>query len=55
MTLWHTGPIEEYQVRDCNTGDDETFRDFESADDFLGKWRRDRPDHAIILIAVIDS
>ena len=55
MSLWHNGPIEEYQVRDCTTGDDETFSDFNAADAKYTEWRESRPDHAIILIAVIAS
>ena len=53
--LWHAGPIEEYEVRDCATGEDASFRDFGTAEKFLAGWRADRPDHTIILIAIIDG
>ena len=49
------GPIEEYQVRDCTTGDDEVFRDFDAAAHQFELWQSDRPDHSIMLIAVIES
>lgn len=55
MTIWHNGPIEEYAVRDCTMGEEKSFSDFDEAEDYLTKRRRDYPDRAIILIAVIDS
>lgn len=51
----HSGPIEEYQVRDCTTGDDEVFMDFDEADKKFTAWKSERPDHPIIFIAVIAS
>ena len=54
-TLWHNGPIEEYQVRDCSSGESRAFRDFDEADAYANKRRQDYPQHAITLIAVIDS
>ena len=55
MSLWHTGPIEEYQVVDCRTGDVRRFNDFDRAAEYLQHRRADHPDHAINLIAVIDG
>ena len=55
MTLYHNGPIEEYQVRDCTTGDDKVFQNFDIADAAFMEWVSARPDHPIMLIAVIAS
>lgn len=54
-TLWHNGPIEEYQVRDCTTGDDESFSSFEAAERKYMEWIESRQDHPIMLIAVVAS
>ena len=53
--LHHNGPIEEYEVRDCASGEDARFQNFDAAAQFLAGWRADRPDHTIILIAIIDG
>ena len=55
MTLWHNGPIEEYAVRDCTYGEEKNFTSFDEAYKYLQARRADYPDHAIILIAVIDG
>jgi len=58
VTLYHQGMIEEYQVRDCRTGDCATFR----GDDALilarakfEAWSADRRDSTIMLIAVLEA
>lgn len=53
--LTYNGYIEEYQVRDCTTGQDWTYRDYDEANERLEKRRNDFPDNAIILIAVLDG
>ena len=44
-TLFYEGTVEEFQVRDCATGDDESFRDFDAAERKFEAWKLDRPDH----------
>jgi hypothetical protein len=54
-TLWYNGPIEEYQVRDCTTGYDETFFSYDAAENKYMEWSKSRQGHQIMLIAMITS
>jgi len=54
-TLWHNGPIEEYQVRDCTTGECRIFHSFLTAADLFEEWELERPDHPLMLNAVVCS
>ena len=55
MTIWHEGPIEEYAVRDCSSGEEKLFRVFDEADNYCNSRRADYPDRVILLTAIIDS
>jgi hypothetical protein len=47
--------IEWYEVQNLATGESEEFDCFERADTRLMKWRAERPDDSIRLIAVLED
>lgn len=55
MTIYYNGPVEEYYVRDCSTGNVVIRKDLDAARQQFEAWKISRPNHPLMLIAVIES